>query len=157
RGGSARCAALGYESPHSALTHLAALINQSRRRGPVQSAPLPRLLDWLSDPPDPAGGLLACRRISEVTIPQRWHLSTLRDKPSVAKRLMHVLGTSAYVPELLMRAPEVVQNYSDGPSGPKLLDVEPGAVAGALVASAGRQSDPVRAIAIARSLRRREL
>jgi len=70
---------------------------------------------------------------------------------------MHVLGTSAYVPELLMRAPEVVQNYSDGASRPKLLEFDPEAVAGALVASAGRQSDPVRAIAIARSLRRREL
>jgi glutamate-ammonia-ligase adenylyltransferase len=123
----------------------------------VQSVLLPRLLDWLSDTPDPDGGLLAYRRLSEVMVSQRWYLSTLRDKPSVAKRLMHVLGTSAYVPELLMRAPEVVQNYSDGPSGPKLLEVEPRAVAGALVASAGRQSDPVRAIAIARSLRRREL
>jgi glutamate-ammonia-ligase adenylyltransferase len=118
---------------------------------------LPRLLDWLSDTPDPDAGLLAYRRISEVMVNQRWFLSTLRDKPAVAKRLMHVLGTSAYVPELLMRAPEVIQSYSDGPSGPKLLDPDPDMVAGALVASAGRQSDPVRSIAIARSLRRREL
>ena len=72
----------------------------------------------------------------------RWYLSTLRDKPAVAKRLMHVLGTSAYVPDLLMRAPEVIQQYSDGPSGPKLLDVDPETVAGALVASAGRHSRP---------------
>ncbi len=150
-------AALGYEAPHSALAHLSALINQSGRRGRVQSVLLPRLFDWLSDTPDPDTGLLAYRRLSEVMVSQRWYLSTLRDKPSVAKRLMHVLGTSTYVPELLMRAPEVVQNYSDGPEGPKLLDVDPDAVAGALVASAARQSDPVRAIAIARSLRRREL
>ena len=150
-------AALGYEAPQSALTHLSSLINQSGRRGRVQAVLLPRLLDWLSDTPDPDGGLLAYRRISEVMVAHRWYLSTLRDKPAVAKRLMHVLGTSAYVPELLMRAPEVVQNYSDGASGPKLLEFDPGAVAGALVASAGRQSDPVRAIAIARSLRRREL
>ncbi len=119
-------AALGYEAPQSALSHLSALINQSGRRGRVQSVLLPRLLDWLSDTPDPDGGLLAYRRISEVMVAHRWYLSTLRDKPSVAKRLMHVLGTSAYVPELLMRAPEVVQNYSDGASGPKLLEVDPG-------------------------------
>jgi len=150
-------AALGYEAPQSALTHLSALINQSGRRGRVQSVLLTRLLDWLSDTPDPDAGLLSYRRISEAMIGHRWYLSTLRDKPAVAKRLMHVLGTSAYVPDLLMRAPEIIQNYSDGPSGPKLLDVEPEAVAGALVASAGRQSDPVRAIAVARSLRRREL
>jgi [glutamine synthetase] adenylyltransferase / [glutamine synthetase]-adenylyl-L-tyrosine phosphorylase len=150
-------AALGYEAPQSALTHLSALTSQSGRRGRVQSVLLPRLLDWLSDTPDPDGGLLAYRRISEAMVVHRWYLSTLRDKPAVAKRLMHVLGASAYVPDLLMRAPEVIQNYSDGPSGPKLLDVDPETVAGALVASAGRQSDPVRAIAVARSLRRREL
>ena len=83
--------------------------------------------------------------------------STLRDEGAVAKRLMRVLGTSAYVPELLMRAPEVIQHYADGPNGPKLLEVEPDAVARALVASAARHADPVRAIAAARTLRRREL
>jgi hypothetical protein len=34
-------AALGYESPHNALTHLAALVNSSGRRGRVQSVLLP--------------------------------------------------------------------------------------------------------------------
>jgi glutamate-ammonia-ligase adenylyltransferase len=150
-------AALGYQSPGSALTHLAAMANQSGRRGRVQSVLLPTLLDWLSDTPDPDGGLLAYRRVSEALIEQRWYLSTLRDESAVAKRLMHVLGTSAYVPELLMRAPEVIQSYADGPTGPKLLDVEPDAVARALVAAAGRQSDPVKAIAASRTLRRREL
>jgi [glutamine synthetase] adenylyltransferase / [glutamine synthetase]-adenylyl-L-tyrosine phosphorylase len=61
------------------------------------------------------------------------------------------------VPELLMRAPEGIQSYADGPDGPKLLDVDPEGVARALVASAGRHADPVRAIAAARTLRRREL
>ncbi len=150
-------AALGYDGPQSALTHLSALINQSGRRGRVQSVLLPRLLDWLSDTPDPDAGLLAYRRISEALTAERWYLSTLRDSPAVAKRLMHVLGTSAYVPDLLMRAPEVIQMYSDGPSGPKLLEVDDGTVAGALIASAGRYTDAVRAIAAARTLRRPEL
>jgi [glutamine synthetase] adenylyltransferase / [glutamine synthetase]-adenylyl-L-tyrosine phosphorylase len=150
-------AALGYEGPQSALTHLAALTSSSGRRGRVQQVLLPTLLDWLSDAPDPDAGLLAYRRISEALAEQRWFLSTLRDEGAVAKRLMQVLGTSAYVPELLMRAPEVIQSYADGPDGPKLCDVEPDAVARALIASAGRHSDPVRAIAAARTLRRREL
>ena len=150
-------AALGYQSPSSALTHLAALANQSGRRGRVQTVLLPTLLDWLSDTPDPDGGLLAYRRLSEAMADHRWYLSTLRDESAVAKRLMHVLGTSAFVPELLMRAPEVIQAYADGPAGPKLLDSEPEAVARALVAAAARQSDPVKAIAAARTLRRREL
>lgn len=150
-------AALGYEGPQSALTHLAALVNQSGRRGKVQSVLLPRLLDWLSDTADPDGGLLAYRKISEALSEHRWYLSTLRDESAVAKRLMRVLGTSAFVPELLMRAPEVIQQYADGPTGPKLLEVEPEVVARALIASAGRHSDPARAIAAARTLRRREL
>ena len=58
-------AALGYEGPQSALTHLAALTSHSGRRGRVQQVLLPTLLDWLSDTPDPDAGLLAYRRISE--------------------------------------------------------------------------------------------
>ena len=150
-------AALGYEGPQSALTHLAALTGATGRRGRVQQVLLPTLLDWLSDTPDPDAGLLSYRRISDELSDHRWYLSTLRDEGAVAKRLMHVLGTSAYVPELLMRAPEVIQQYADGPNGPKLLEVEPDGVARALVASAGRHPDPVRAIAAARTLRRREL
>lgn len=150
-------AALGYEGPQSALTHLAALTGRGGRRGRVQQVLLPTLLDWLSDTPDPDAGLLAYRRISESLIEQRWFLATLRDEGAVAKRLMRVLGTSAYIPDLLMRAPEVIRLYADGPNGPKLLETEPDAMARGLVASAGRHADPARAIAAARTLRRAEL
>lgn len=150
-------AALGYQSPRSALSHLGALANAGGRRGRVQTVLLPTLLDWLSDTPDPDGGLLNYRKLSDALADQRWYLATLRDESAVAKRLMHVLGTSAYVPELLMVAPEVIQAYGDGPTGPKLLDTDPDSVSKALVAAAGRHADPVRAIAAARALRRREL
>ena len=150
-------AALGYEGPQSALTHLAALTSSGGRRGRVQQVLLPTLLDWLSDTPDPDAGLLNYRRLSDQMADQRWYLATLRDEGAVAKRLMHVLGTSAYVPELLMRAPEVIQLYADGPNGPKLCDVDTDGVARSLVASAARHTDPIRAISAARSLRRREL
>jgi glutamate-ammonia-ligase adenylyltransferase len=150
-------AALGYERPQTALNHMSALVNQSGRRGRVQSVLLPRLLNWMSYTPDPDAGLLAYRRLSEALASETWYLSTLRDKPAVARRLMSVLGTSAYVPDLLMRAPRVIQDYGDGPAGPKLLDTDPAVVARALIASAARHADPVRAIAGARTLRRREL
>ncbi|OBF93021.1 bifunctional glutamine-synthetase adenylyltransferase/deadenyltransferase [Mycobacterium sp. 852014-52450_SCH5900713] len=150
-------AALGYEGPQTALKHMSALVNQSGRRGRVQSVLLPRLLNWMSYAPDPDGGLLAYRRLSEALAAENWYLATLRDKPAVARRLMHVLGTSAYVPDLLMRAPRVIEDYSDGVAGPKLLETDPAAVARALVASASRHPDAVRAIAAARTLRRREL
>ena len=66
-------------------------------------------------PPTRTPGCWRTAGISEALAEQRWFLSTLRDEGAVAKRLMHVLGTSAYVPELLMRAPEVIQLYADGP------------------------------------------
>ena len=150
-------AALGYERPQSALTHLAALTGATGRKGRIQQILLPTLLDWLSDTPDPDAGLLAYRRLSDEHSDLRWFLGTLRDEGAVAKRLMRVLGTSAYIPELLMRAPEVIQMYADGPSGPKLLEDDRESRARALVASASRYADPVRAIAAARTLRRREL
>ncbi|MFZ0835090.1 MAG: bifunctional [glutamine synthetase] adenylyltransferase/[glutamine synthetase]-adenylyl-L-tyrosine phosphorylase [Mycobacterium sp.] len=150
-------AALGYQAPQNALTHLAALTSSNGRRGRVQSVLLPTLLDWLSDTPDPDSGLLAYRKLSESLADQRWFLATLRDEGAVAKRLMHVLGTSAYVPELLIRAPEVIQQYADGPAGPKLLDVATEQVARSLLVAAARHEDPVKAIATARNMRRREL
>lgn len=150
-------AALGYEGPQSALTHLVALTAGGGRRARVQHVLLPTLLDWLSRSPDPDAGLLNYRRLCDSMADQRWFLATLRDEGAVAERLMHVLGTSAYVPDLLMHVPEVIQLYADGPHGPKLCDVDTAGVARSLVASAGRHTDPARAIAAARSLRRREL
>ncbi|TDZ93568.1 bifunctional [glutamine synthetase] adenylyltransferase/[glutamine synthetase]-adenylyl-L-tyrosine phosphorylase [Mycobacteroides salmoniphilum] len=150
-------AALGYQQPPHALSHLSALTKEGGRRGRIQTILLPTLLDWLADTPDPDGGLLAYRRVSEALVDQTWYLRTLRDEGAVAKRLMQILGTSAYVPDLIMRAPEVIQLYADGPNGPKLLEAEPVSVAGALIASSARHADPERAIGAARSLRRREL
>ena len=135
-------AALGYEGPQTALKHMAALVNQSGRRGRVQSVLLPRLLNWMSYAPDPDSGLLSYRRLSEGLAGERWYPATLRDEAAVAKRLMQVLGTSAYVPDLLMRAPRVIQNFGDGPAGPKLLETEPAAVARGLITSAGSLRRP---------------
>jgi len=150
-------AALGYVSPESALNHLRALTAGASRRGRLQTLLLPTLLDWLGDTPDPDGGLLAYRRLSDSLGETPWYLRTLRDEGAVAKRLMMVLGTSAYLPDLLIRAPEVIRLYADGPSGPRLLDVTPEEVANGLRVSAGRHSDPERAVEAARSLRRHEL
>jgi glutamate-ammonia-ligase adenylyltransferase len=74
-------AALGYEGPQTALKHMSALVNVSGRRGRVQSVLLPRLLNWMSYSPDPDGGLLAYRRLSEALSGESWYLATLRDKP----------------------------------------------------------------------------
>ena len=61
------------------------------------AAPTPTAACW------PTGG---CPRRSADT---PWYLRLLRDEGLVAQRLMQLLGTSALVPDLLVRAPEVLR------------------------------------------------
>jgi len=150
-------AALGYVSPEAALQHLRALTNGVARRYRIQAVLLPTLLDWLGRTPDPDGGLLAYRRMSEALGDVAWFLRTLRDEPAVAQRLMQVLGTSAYANELLVRAPDVLRQFGDSAAGPRLVQTDPADVARAVCASAARHAEPDRAIAAARGLRRHEL
>ncbi|MFE3444101.1 bifunctional [glutamine synthetase] adenylyltransferase/[glutamine synthetase]-adenylyl-L-tyrosine phosphorylase [Nocardia sp. NPDC059180] len=150
-------AALGYADPEHALGHLRALTGGVSRKGRIQALLLPTLLEWLGDTPNPDAGLLAYRRVSEGLVDQTWFLRELRDEGAVAQRLMIVLGSSAYLPDLLINAPETIRMYADGPSGPLLLGPQPEDVARGILTAAARYDDPKRAVAAARSLRRHEL
>ena len=150
-------AALGFGSPRNAVGHLRALIGSTKRRGRIQSLILPTLLEWLSETADPDAGLLAYRKISEEHQELTWFLRLLRDDHVAGKRLMTVLGNSAFVRELLQRAPNVILDLADGAEGPKLLASDAQTIARALTASAARHSTPEKVIATARSLRRAEL
>ncbi|QXU52143.1 bifunctional [glutamine synthetase] adenylyltransferase/[glutamine synthetase]-adenylyl-L-tyrosine phosphorylase [Rhodococcus sp. LW-XY12] len=150
-------AALGYNGPQHAMEHLAALSGGASRKARIQALLLPQLLEYLGETTDPDAGLLAYRRLSDALYDTVWFLRVLRDEPAVAERLMTVLGSSAYVADLLVKSPEVIRLYADASTGPRLLEANPPEVARALVASSSRYSDPARAIAAARSLRRAEL
>ncbi len=150
-------AALGYSAPEHALEHLTALSGGASRKARIQAMLLPQLLEYLADTVDPDAGLLAYRRLSDALYDTVWFLRVLRDEPAVAERLMTVLGSSAYVADLLVKSPEVIRLYADGPSGPRLLEPKPAEVARALVVSSSRYGEPARAILAARSLRRAEL
>ena len=149
--------ALGYLAPENALGHLKALAAGPERKGRIQALLLPTLLEYLSDTPDPDAGLLAYRRVSDALNDQVWFLRELRDEGAIAQRLMQVLGSSAYLPDLLVKAPDVIRLYADGPHGPLLLGPDPADVARGILSSSARYDDPKRAIAAARSLRRHEL
>ncbi|WP_040789934.1 bifunctional [glutamine synthetase] adenylyltransferase/[glutamine synthetase]-adenylyl-L-tyrosine phosphorylase [Nocardia paucivorans] len=150
-------AALGYAAPEHALGHLRALTGGVSRKGRIQALLLPTLLEWLGDTPDPDAGLLAYRRVSEGLADMDWYLRVLRDEGAVGQRLMIVLGSSAYLPDLLINAPETIRMYADGPDGPLLLRTQPAEVAKGIRTAAARYEDPKRAVAAARSLRRHEL
>ncbi len=149
-----RLAALGYASPQGALGHLTALTGGVSRAAAIQTALLPVLLDFLGDTPDPDRGLAAYRRVSEALDETPWYLRLLRDEGAVAERLMTLLGTSRMVPDLLVRAPEVLQLLTD-PA--ELAGRDTAEVATSLRSTVARHDDPAVAVAAARALRRHEL
>ncbi|SFW92386.1 bifunctional [glutamine synthetase] adenylyltransferase/[glutamine synthetase]-adenylyl-L-tyrosine phosphorylase [Amycolatopsis australiensis] len=151
---ASRLAALGYTAPDGALQHIKALTAGVSRRAAIQQALLPVLLDLLADTPDPDGGLLSYRKVSEALEDTPWYLRVLRDEGTVVENLAFLLGTSRLVPDLLVRAPEVLQLLGD-PA--RLLGRTSAEVATSLRAAVRRQPGLNAAVAAARSLRRHEL
>ncbi|UOX86100.1 bifunctional [glutamine synthetase] adenylyltransferase/[glutamine synthetase]-adenylyl-L-tyrosine phosphorylase [Amycolatopsis sp. FBCC-B4732] len=151
---ASRLAALGYTAPDGALQHIKALTSGVSRRAAIQQALLPVLLDLLADTPDPDGGLLSYRKVSEALQDTPWYLRVLRDEGTVVENLALLLGTSRLVPDLLVRAPEVLRLLGD-PA--RLLGRTPAEVATSLRATVRRQPGVNAAVAAARSLRRHEL
>ncbi|MEU6645816.1 bifunctional [glutamine synthetase] adenylyltransferase/[glutamine synthetase]-adenylyl-L-tyrosine phosphorylase [Saccharomonospora sp. NPDC046836] len=149
-----RLAALGYAAPDGALRHIEALTSGVSRRAAIQQTLLPVLLDLIADTPDPDGGLLAYRKVSEALAETPWYLRVLRDEAAVVERLATLLGTSRLVPDLLARAPEVLQLLGEPE---RLAGRSPDEVAKSLRAAARRQPGLKAAVATARSLRRHEL
>jgi [glutamine synthetase] adenylyltransferase / [glutamine synthetase]-adenylyl-L-tyrosine phosphorylase len=152
-----RLAALGWASPEGALAHLRALTGGVSRAASIQRTLLPVLLEQLADTADPDRGLLAYRRVSEALATTPWYLRLLRDEGAVAERLMFLLGTSALVPDLLVRAPEVLRLLADTSGQADLVTRDPAEVAASLRTAVARYGDPDAAVTAARSLRRHEL
>ncbi len=158
REAAARLGALGWTSPDGALGHLRALTGGVSRAASIQQTLLPVLLDELAGSPDPDRGLLAYRRVSEALASTPWYLRLLRDEGLVAERLMLLLGTSTLVPDLLVRAPEVLRLLAAPVAGqPDELRRDPADFAASLRLTVARQHDPDVAAATARSMRRHEL
>ncbi len=149
-----RLAALGFGDPAGALRHIEALTAGVSRRAALQRALLPVLLSDFADAPDPDGGLLAYRRVSDALGSTAWYLRLLRDEGTVASRLAYLLGTSRYVARLLERTPEALQLLAHDD------DLRPRAradVSAAMRDSAARQDDDAAAVAVVRAIRRQEL
>jgi glutamate-ammonia-ligase adenylyltransferase len=149
-----RLEALGFGNPEGALRHLQALTAGMSRRAAIQRTLVPVLLGDFADAPDPDAGLLAYRQVSDALGDTPWYLRFLRDEGQVAERLATLLGTSRYVADLLMRAPEGLRVLGDDA---ELVPHTAEALSTALRAAVGRHDDPADAVAAARALRRHEL
>jgi glutamate-ammonia-ligase adenylyltransferase len=149
-----RLSALGFADPAGALRHIEALTAGLSRRAVIQRALLPVLLSDFADAPDPDGGLLAYRQVSEQLGSTPWYLRLLRDEGAVASRLAHLLGTSRYIARMLGRAPEALQMLADDA---ELRPRAPADVVAVMRESAARQPDASAAVAVVRGVRRQEL
>ncbi len=146
--------ALGYHDPKGALRHLESLTNGVSRRAAIQRTLLPVMLGWFADCPDPDSGLSGFRRVSEALGSTPWYLRLLRDESQSAEHMAHLLATSPFATDLLLRAPDAVQMLADD----EQLRPRPAADIAAEALTAGlRQVDPESAIAAIRATRRREL
>ena len=83
-----------------------------------------------------------------------WYLRLLRDDVRVAERMAHLLGTSRYFTELLLRAPEAVALLADDRDLVQRSDAE---LATEADAALRRHDTAENQVAAVRALRRREL
>ncbi|WP_017605831.1 bifunctional [glutamine synthetase] adenylyltransferase/[glutamine synthetase]-adenylyl-L-tyrosine phosphorylase [Nocardiopsis alkaliphila] len=149
-----RLGALGFADPRGALRHLEALTSGLSRRAAIQRTLLPVMLGWFSDAPDPDAGLLGFRQVSEALGTTPWYLRLLRDDVRVAERMAWLLGTSRYVTELLLRAPESVATLADDA---ELRRRSTRSLLAEADAALRRYETPEKAVSAVRALRRREL
>jgi glutamate-ammonia-ligase adenylyltransferase len=83
-----------------------------------------------------------------------WYLRLLRDESQTAENMAHVLASSRFATDLLLRAPDAVQILA----APELLTPRPAPDIAAEANAMGlRQADPESAIVAIRATRRREL
>lgn len=149
-----RLRALGYRDPEGALRHVEALSTGVSRRAAIQRTLLPVLLGWFAQTPLPDQGLLGFRRVSDALGATPWYLRLLRDDSAVAERMARILCHSRLATELLLTAPEAVAMLE------RVQDLEPrpfDQLLGEFRMAAERQPDAAAAVALLRSLRRREL
>jgi glutamate-ammonia-ligase adenylyltransferase len=149
-----RLEALGYADPTAALRHLEALTSGVSRRAAIQRTLLPAMLGWFAEAPDPDAGLLGFRNLSDALGATHWYLRMLRDEGAAAERLAHLLATSRFATDLLMRAPEATALLAHDAD---MLPRDGAALIREATNGAMRHTDPAQAIAAVRGLRRREL
>lgn len=103
---TARLAALGYRDPQGAVRHIESLTSGVSRQAKLQRQILPAMLGWLTSGPDPDGGLLGFRKLSESVGGSHWYLHMLRDSSAAGERLAHVLSSSRYITDMLEHTPQ---------------------------------------------------
>jgi glutamate-ammonia-ligase adenylyltransferase len=106
-------AAFGFADAERTQEAVAELTRGLTRTSRLMQQLLPLLLEWLSLAPDPDLGLLGLRRLASGPGRATALAEAFRDSPECARRLCVLLGTSAWVGELLVRNPDMVGLLAD--------------------------------------------
>jgi glutamate-ammonia-ligase adenylyltransferase len=150
----ARLAALGFQDADAALRHIQFLSTGLSRRAIIQRNLLPVVLAWMAETPNPDGGLLRFRNLSEALGETPWYLRLLRDESLVLNRLAVILCVSPYISSMLESNPESMNFLG---SDETLQPSEASALVLEMFESGKRQSNFTEALGLVRKIRQREL
>jgi glutamate-ammonia-ligase adenylyltransferase len=108
-----RLAAFGFTDAARTRDALVELTRGLTRTSRLMQQTLPLLLQWLSESPDPDGGLLGLRSMATKHHQAEALVRMFRDAPDGARRLCLLLGSSRLVALGLERHPELVADLAD--------------------------------------------
>jgi len=108
-----RLAAFGFADAKRTRDALLELTKGLTRTSRLMQQVLPLLLGWLSEAPDPEGGLLGLRTLAASQRRADTLARMFRDSPEAGQRLCLVLGSSRFVGSGLERHPELLADLAD--------------------------------------------
>jgi len=150
----ARLSAVGFRDPEGAQRHIAALTAGLSRRAAIQRQLLPAMIGWFAQGPDPDGGLLAFRQLSEQLEDAQWYLKLLRDSGTAAERLARLLSTSGFVTRALLASAQDITWLDNDEDLQSRSVARLSAEAEAIIS---RADDEIQCITALRGMRRREV
>lgn len=108
-----RFASIGFQDPQSAMRHVQVLTSGLSRAAKINKILLPAVLQWLGEGQNPDMGLLGWRTLEERFGSGNNYLGFLRDSPSAAQRLCHILANSRFLMDALSKSAESVTWLGD--------------------------------------------
>ena len=109
----ARLEALGFVDLRAAAQAIEDLTTGMSRRSRLMQQLLPLMVEWLADTPNPDMGLNQLATLVAVSRDNAELTAILRDRPTAAQRLCHLLGSSRLVSTFIDRIPEFLPRLAD--------------------------------------------
>ena len=108
-----RYEAIGFADPLAALRHVRTLTDGLTRAAKINRIILPAVLRWLGEGQNPDMGLLNWSKLEQNFGSGSEYLGFLRDSPSAAQRLCHVLSNSRFLGDALNKSSESIRWLGD--------------------------------------------